>query len=83
MQIGWINEEEIIDASVSRLDYAYPILELGFEEKVQKINAFLDGFSNLKITGRNGKFRYLWIHNMMKSGKEIIEEYNYDYLNKD
>lgn len=78
IQIGWINGEEIIDALVSRLDYAYPILELGFEEKIQKINTFLNGFSNLKISGRNGKFSYLWIHNMMKSGKEIIEEYNFD-----
>ena len=75
VQIGWIKEEEIIDTLVSRINYAYPILEVGFEKKIRKINAFLKGLSNLKLSGRNGKFTYAWIHNMMKFGKEIIEEY--------
>ncbi len=75
IQIGWIRTEEIIDASVSKISYGYPILEIGFEEKVRKINTFLEGFSNLKLSGRNGKFIYAWIHNMIKFGKEIIDEY--------
>jgi protoporphyrinogen oxidase len=75
IQIGWIREEEIIDASVSRIAYGYPILEIGFEEKVQKIDTFLKGLSNLRVSGRNGKFIYAWVHNMMRSGKEIVEEY--------
>lgn len=75
IQIGWIKGKEIIDASVKRIDYAYPILEIGFEDKVQKINTYLKDFSNLKISGRSGKFTYTWIHNMMRFGDEIIKEY--------
>ncbi len=75
IQSGWIKEEEIIDASVNKLNYAYPVLEMGYEEKIQKINAFLKGFSNLRLSGRNGKFVYAWIHDMMKFGREINEEY--------
>lgn len=69
-----IRKEEVIDASVNRLNYAYPILETGFEEKLQKINSFLNGFNNLKLSGRNGRFVYSWIHNMMRFGKEIIDD---------
>lgn len=75
IRIGWIKEEEIIDALVSRINHAYPILGIGLEEKIQRINTFLKRFSNLKLSGRNGRFIYAWIHNMIKLGKEIIEEY--------
>jgi len=78
--IRWIREDEITGTSVSRLDHAYPILELGFEEKLRGINAFLEGFDNLQLSGRNGKFVYSWIHNMMAFGRDIVEEY--DSLNK-
>ena len=75
IQIGWIKEDEIIEALVRRMDYAYPRLEMGFEEKLKKIDAYLKRFSNLKFSGRGGKFIYAHIHDMMKLGKGIIEEY--------
>ena len=75
IQLGWVKREEVIDALVSRLSYAYPILEIGVEEKIQKIFNFLKSFNNLKISGRNGKFVYAWVHNMMRFGKEIIGDY--------
>ncbi|MFC1667484.1 protoporphyrinogen/coproporphyrinogen oxidase [Candidatus Omnitrophota bacterium] len=75
IQVGLIKEAEVIDTSVSRLDYAYPILEIGVEEKMQKIDEFLKVFTNLKISGRNGRFLYSWIHDMMRFGDTIIKEY--------
>jgi protoporphyrinogen oxidase len=75
MQMGWIKKNEIMGSLVYRLKYAYPVLGIDYEEKIQKITAYLKGFDNLKITGRNAKFMYSWIHDMMKSGKEIIQEY--------
>lgn len=74
--IRWIREDEITGTSVIRLDHAYPILEMGFEEKLRGINAFLEGFNNLKLSGRNGKFVYSWIHNMMAFGRDIVEGYD-------
>ena len=75
VQMGWIKETEIIDALVYRLKYAYPVLEIDYEEKIHKIINYLKGFNNLKLTGRNATFMYSWIHDMMRSGKEIIQEY--------
>lgn len=75
LQLGWIEETEILDASVTRLYDAYPILELGCEERLEAVFEYLRHFSNLKISGRMGKFVYAWIHDMIRLGKEIIEEY--------
>ncbi|MGA7874306.1 MAG: FAD-dependent oxidoreductase [Desulfoferrobacter sp.] len=72
--IGWIRKTEIIGTQVKRIEYAYPILESGFEEKVQLISGYLKNLVNLRLSGRNGRFMYSWIHDMMKLGKDITEE---------
>jgi len=73
--IDWITQETIIGSSVYRLENAYPILETGFEQKVERINGYLANFSNLNLSGRNGKFKYSWIHDMMRFGKTIIDKF--------
>ena len=73
-EIGWIRPGDIIDSSVEHLEYTYPILEIDYREKVDKINSYLAGFDNLKISGRCGRFVYSWIHDMMRFGREIIQE---------
>lgn len=78
MQVGWLQPEEILETLCQRIHYAYPILETGYEEKTQQIHDFLKGFSNLKISGRNGKFLYTHLHDMMGFGKEIIQAYCQD-----
>ena len=75
VKIGWIREEEIMDAWVGQVYDAYPVMETGYEEKVRRIDHFLRGFGNLKTTGRNGRFAYLSIHNILRAAKEIIKEY--------
>jgi len=73
-QIGWCNKDNIIDTSVIRLHRAYPILESNYEENLNIITSFLTNFSNLKISGRNGKFMYSHIHDMMRFGKETVAD---------
>jgi protoporphyrinogen oxidase len=75
VELGWIRDDEILDATIHRMRFAYPILEIGFEEKIQKINVYLGRLSNLKLSGRSGKFVYSWLHDMMRFGKKIVEEY--------
>ncbi|MEL6383475.1 MAG: FAD-dependent oxidoreductase [Cyanobacteria bacterium J06626_18] len=72
--IDWIKAEDVIDFWCGRLNFAYPILELGFEDKVAQLMAWLDRFDNLQLSGRNGKFAYTHLHDMMRFGKEIVEE---------
>jgi protoporphyrinogen oxidase len=70
-----IEENKIIDAKVDRMRDAYPILELGFDNKIKTIFSFLKNFKNLRISGRNGKFLYTHVHDMMQFGRDIIDEY--------
>ncbi len=73
--IGFIHDRDILSTDVKRLNHAYPVLETGFEENMQGINDYLARFKNLKLSGRNGRYEYAWIHDMMRFGKEIIEEH--------
>jgi len=75
LKLGWIREEDILDYKVLRLQWAYPILEMGFEKKSQKVVDYLKRFDNLKLSGRNGKFLYTHIHDMVRFAKDIIEEF--------
>ena len=73
-KIGWIEEKDVLDAAVYRLHNAYPVLELGFEEKIASVTGYLSTFPNLHLSGRGGKFVYTWLHDMIQFGKDIIED---------
>ena len=74
IKLGWIKKKDIIGSETTRLHQAYPVLERGFEEKILSLNAFLQSFVNLRMTGRNGSFTYVHVHDLLRSGKNIIEE---------
>jgi protoporphyrinogen oxidase len=76
MQAGLIRGPEIIGAAVHRMPCAYPVLEKGFESRLQIIADYLERFRNLRLSGRNGRFLYGHIHDMMNMGREIIAEYH-------
>ena len=65
--------EEIIHFQTYRLPFAYPVLEVGFEESVARLVAYFETFENLYLTGRSSLFRYLHLHDLFKTGKEVIE----------
>lgn len=65
--------EEVIHSQSYRLPFAYPVLEVGFEEKVASLVAYFETFENLYLTGRSSLFRYLHLHDLFKAGKEVIE----------
>ncbi len=73
-RIGWLRDSEILDATVKRLPYAYPVLETGYEARVEAIHRYLSRFGNLQFSGRSGKFLYSWLHEMLRFGKDIVAE---------
>lgn len=73
--LGIIREEEIIEDLVYRMRHAYPVLKLGVEEKIHSIYDYLEGFKNLKLSGRSGKFLYTHVHDMLRFGMDIVQEY--------
>jgi protoporphyrinogen oxidase len=75
LKLGWFGEEEILDYKITKLRYAYPVLEMGFEKKRQQIVSYMKRFNNLKISGRNGRFLYTHLHDMLRSARDIVMEY--------
>ena len=65
--------EEVIHYQTYRLPFAYPVLEVGFEERVTRLVRYFETFENLYLTGRSSLFRYLHLHDLFKAGKEVIE----------
>jgi len=75
VRIGWIQESDIIETHIERLEHAYPILEIGHEAKVGRILKYLESFRNLRLIGRNSLFKYTHFHNMMRQGRAVIDEF--------
>jgi len=75
VRIGWISGDEIIGSCVRRMNYAYPVLEKGSDRTLAGIRAYLGRLGNLRLCGRNGRFVYVHVHDLMRSGREIVESY--------
>lgn len=69
---GWFREEEVTGGCVKRLPAAYPVLEEGIRERVQRIMDALSRFENLTLLGRNGEFRYTHTHDMLRAGHDTV-----------
>jgi protoporphyrinogen oxidase len=70
--LKWFEPRQILGSLAIRMQYAYPILELGFEEKSRRIFDGIRGLENLHILGRSGRFQYTHIHDLMRAGKDLV-----------
>jgi protoporphyrinogen oxidase len=72
--LGFINRDEVIGTEVLRVPGAYPLFEVGFEEHLQKLYDWLEGFENLRVAGRSGMFQYYNMDHAIESGFEVARE---------
>jgi protoporphyrinogen oxidase len=72
---GLVAEREVEGSVVHRMSHAYPVLELGSEARAARLLEHLGRFDNLRVTGRNGRFIYAWVDDMMRLGKELVQSY--------
>lgn len=68
----WLEDREIIGGLVYRFECAYPILENGYERKLDVLLEYLSAFRNLHSAGRNGLFAYSWLPDIMRTGRDIV-----------
>jgi protoporphyrinogen oxidase len=73
VRLGWITRSEIVGGATHRMSHAYPILEFDYEVRIGPILEYLSQFRNLRLAGRNGCFVYSHLHDMMRSGKSIVD----------
>ena len=56
--LGFINQKEVIDGKVFRVERAYPVYDKGYLLKIDVIKNYLARFRNLQVIGRNGMHKY-------------------------
>jgi protoporphyrinogen oxidase len=72
-EMGWLRRGELLSSRVVRVGHAYPVLSLDLESSLGPIRRYLSGFSNLVLAGRNGRFEYSWIHDMVRDGRNAAQ----------
>jgi protoporphyrinogen oxidase len=70
---GLVGATDVLGSEVRRISHAYPVLEAGAEEKVRRVIGYFDRFENMVVTGRNGRFTYRHLHDMMRFGVEAVD----------
>lgn len=58
VELGLIEEGQVIDGCVVRLKKAYPLYVDDYEKRIKTILDFINPIKNLQIAGRNGLFKY-------------------------
>ncbi|MDH3229434.1 MAG: FAD-dependent oxidoreductase [Alphaproteobacteria bacterium] len=66
--LGLIRRHEVIDSLVLRVPDAYPLFDIGHDERRRRICDYLARFENLEVIGRGGMFRYFNMDHAMESG---------------
>lgn len=56
-RIGYVSSKHVIDASVIRVKYAYPVYDVGYKKRLIETVAFLEQHGTY-LLGRTGIFRY-------------------------
>jgi protoporphyrinogen oxidase len=74
LRIGWCSKRELGDMCARRMPHAYPVQSLEVEAFVRRIHDYCSGFSNLEISGRNGCFSYIHLHDLLRLAREIIRK---------
>ena len=68
---GLIEGDEVVAVDHHAVPFAYPILEVGAEEKAERIGEYLDRFENLHRLGRSADFTYTHVHNLYARAKAL------------
>lgn len=67
-RIGFIRRHEVLEGMVVRIPAAYPLFEVGYEERSRILCDYLERFDNLQLAGRGGLFRYYNMDQAIASG---------------
>ncbi len=86
-KLGMIKREEINGSSVSRVEKAYPMYEIGYQHPYETVLSFIKQFSNLQIIGRYGTYKYNNMDHSIETGMKAAlnilgANYDIDEVNK-
>jgi len=68
-EAGLLQDERVItDYFVRRLDYVYPVFEIGYQEHAERLRQYVDSIPNLISYGRQGYYQYIHMHHVIAKG---------------
>lgn len=71
---GLIADENVItDYFVRRLDYVYPVFEIGYQDHAQRVRDYVDSIPNLISYGRQGYYQYIHMHHVIAKGFQAAD----------
>ncbi|MBD2081290.1 FAD-dependent oxidoreductase [Leptolyngbya sp. FACHB-17] len=73
-QIGWIQKADVHQSWVLRVPYAYPIYEVGYENRLKVVKDYLGQWQNLHLVGRTGSFHYMNSDGVIEDVFRLIEQ---------
>jgi protoporphyrinogen oxidase len=73
-KIGLIGKGEVCGTVVKKVPYAYPLYEVGHEENLEPMMAYVKTLENLESTGRQGAFRYNNMDQSVEMGRKLAWE---------
>jgi len=68
-----IDENVIMGYFVRRLDYVYPVFEIGYEKHAKKVRDYVDSIPNFISYGRQGYFQYIHMHHVIAKGFQAAD----------
>jgi protoporphyrinogen oxidase len=72
-ELGFIAKRDVADWAVLRIPKAYPLLEVGYADHLNRVYDYLGRFGNLFLTGRGGTFKYYNMDHVIASGMETAD----------
>lgn len=74
MEAKLIKDESVVAGYfVRRLDYVYPVFEIGYEKHAKKVREYVDSVENLISYGRQGYFQYIHMHHVIAKGFQAAD----------
>jgi len=80
--VNLLAEQNLIDGSSDvvttahhAVPFAYPILEVGAEDKAERLTSYLERFDNLHLLGRSATFTYTHVHNLYAQARALAERF--------
>lgn len=75
---GIFSMEQVLDTTVVRRDYSYPVYRCNYEADVDKAMAHLAQFRNLHSVGRAAQFEHMEIDDCLESALQLVRELTAD-----
>ncbi len=71
---GLIKDESVVmDYFVKRMDYVYPLFEIGYSEHAVRVREYADTIPNLISYGRQGYYQYIHMHHVIAKGIQAAD----------